>query len=304
MWDVIIIGGPTASGKSALSQQLAKYFDTVIISADSRQVYRGMDIGTAKATPTDRAVVPHYLLDICETRQSYSVGQFEEDVLKILAELLPEKKPVFVVGGTGLYIRALLEGLDEFPAVSEDKIQEIREFYKNEGIEGLQIRLKKLDPDYFMQVDMANPHRLIRAITVSESGSKPFSHYRKGKNTKRPYRFLPIFLLSETKDIYENINQRVVKMMEAGLLEEARHLFAQQDQIALQTVGYQELFEYFEGKYSLEEATLRIQQNTRRYAKRQMTWFRKEPWWQILPSRPYETQFERALHLIQQETIT
>ncbi|MBP6183858.1 MAG: tRNA (adenosine(37)-N6)-dimethylallyltransferase MiaA [Saprospiraceae bacterium] len=298
MWDVIIIGGPTASGKSALALELARHFGSAIISADSRQVYKGMDICTAKPSQIEQREVPHYLIDICEPTNSYNAGQFEKDAMGLITQLLPDKKPIFIVGGTGLYIRALRHGLDQFPEVPQLKQDEIAAFYFQDGLQGLQERLKTVDPVYFETVDRSNPQRLIRAIAVSESGPIPYSDYLSGRNAKRAFTMLPIQLVPDRNWLYERINQRVLEMMAQGLFEEARPFFALRHLPALQTVGYQEIFSCMDGTISLTEAVHLIQQNSRRYAKRQMTWARKETWWHSLLPEPTDTLVERTLEII------
>jgi tRNA dimethylallyltransferase len=298
MWDVIIIGGPTASGKSALAFELARHFDSAIISADSRQVYKGMDICTAKPSLEEQVQVPHYLIDICDPTSTYNAGQFEKDSLEIITKLLPEKKPLFIVGGTGLYLRALLHGLDQFPEVPQSKLEELSVFYHHSGLQGLQNRLKTVDPVYFAKVDQSNPQRLLRAIAVSESGPAPYSDYLSERLVRRDFTILPIQLAPERNWLYDRINHRVSDMMAQGLVEEAKKFYSLRHLPALQTVGYQELFSCMDGTISLPQAVNLIQQNTRRYAKRQLTWIRKENWWHSLTPEPTGTLVERTLEVI------
>ncbi len=279
MGTVIFIGGPTASGKSSLGMELAERLGTVILSADSRQVYRRMDIVTAKPTAEEQARVPHYLIDIREPEETYDVGQFEADASQLLEDLLNTYPVVLVVGGTGLYLRALRFGLDTFPAVPKDLQTRLRQVYDQEGITALQDRLRKVDPIYAQEVDLSNPQRLIRAIAVSEHAGRPYSSFRSNALTHRPYRILPILLEPHRQWLYQRTDQRILHMVEDGLVEEARLLYPYRHLDALKTVGLQELFEWMSGECTFEEAIARFQQNTRRFAKRQLTWFRKETDW-------------------------
>lgn len=299
MHDLILIGGPTGSGKSRLAIDLARHYGTCVISADSRQVYRGMDIGTAKPTPSERAGVIHHLMDIKEPEEDYSAGQFERDVWALAERLLPDRRPLIVAGGTGLYLRTLWQGIDAFPDVPQVKKQELIAFLEQEGLAALQERLKRVDPRYAEEVDLQNPHRLLRAIAVSESAGMPYSALRQGQRKTRPYRMLPLLLEIDREILYRTIDARVDEMMDQGLVEEARHFWSKRDLPALQTVGYQELFRHFAGELSLPEAIDLIKRNTRRYAKRQLTWFRAEDWWIRLPVQPRETLTQRAIALVE-----
>lgn len=299
MHDLILIGGPTASGKSHLAMELADHYGSSVISADSRQVYRGMDIGTAKPTLAERAHITHHLIDILELEEEYSAGQFERDAFALAQGLLPSQKPLIVTGGTGLYLRTLWQGIDTFPEVPPHKKEEIIAFHEREGLVALQERLRKADPDYAKQVDLQNPHRLIRAISVSESAGIPYSALRRGRKQERPFRMLPLLLEVDRLTLYNRIDARVDEMMARGLLEEARSLWPKKDLPALQTVGYQELFRHFNGEFSLRDAVDLIKRNTRRYAKRQLTWFRAEAWWLPVAAEPRETLAGRAISIIE-----
>ena len=278
---LIVIGGPTASGKTSFAIKLAKHYDTVILSADSRQFFKEMEIGTARPSKEELAVVPHYFIANKSIQEAYSVGDFERDALKTLNQVFQTKDIVVVVGGSGLYIKALCEGLNEFPEVPETIKQQVIEEYQTQGIKFLQTELQQLDPDYYQQVDLQNPHRLMRAISICRASGKPFTYFWKQQNEARP--FTPIYLQMHwprTK-LYERINQRVDKMLEAGLEEEVKSLIPYQTHTALQTVGYQEFFDYFRDSISKEEAIELIKRNSRRYAKRQMTWYRRDPHWKL-----------------------
>jgi tRNA dimethylallyltransferase len=296
---LIVIGGATATGKTATAIQVAKHFGAEILSADSRQFYREMSIGTAKPTSDELAQVSHYFINSLSIADDYNVGDFETQSLQMLAELYQKSNIAVLVGGSGLFIKALCDGLDEFPAVPNEMVTSLEEKLKDQGIEALQSELRELDPDYYLQVDLQNPHRLIRALSVCRASGKPFSSFR--KNEKKQRFFKPIFILLELERpvLYERINQRVDLMIEAGLEEEARALFPYRHRNALQTVGYQELFEYFEGKTSFEEAVENIKMNSRRYAKRQSTWFRKVENWKAF----HPTETKAIIDFIQQKLV-
>lgn len=274
---MLVIAGPTASGKTDLAIRLAQSLETVIISADSRQFYREMNIGTAKPTPEQLAQVPHYFINSHSIANFYSVGDFEREVLALLNDLFTKHRVVVMVGGSGLYIRAVCHGVDEFPPALPEVKQQLLSLFATEGIVKLQELLLEKDPVYHKIVDLNNPQRLIRALEVCLSSGQPFSDFRSGISTPRPFRMVIIGLEMEREILYHRINQRVEDMMENGLLEEATQLYPFRHQNALQTVGYQELFDHLDGKCSLEEAVTLIKRNSRRYAKRQMTWLRKEP---------------------------
>lgn len=276
---LIVIGGATATGKTAAAIQVARHFQAEILSADSRQFYQEMNIGTAKPTPTELAQAPHHFINSLSIEAEYTVGDFEKDALALLGKLYEKTDVAVLVGGSGMFIRALCEGLDEFPEVPKQVLTDLENKWKNEGMEALQSELKEVDPVYFSQSDIQNPHRLIRALSVFRSSGAPFSSFRLREKKQRPFTTSYILLELERPILYEKINLRVDKMMESGLLEEARQLYRHKQLNSLQTVGYQELFDYFDEKTSLEEAVEKIKQNSRRYAKRQSTWFRKDPHW-------------------------
>lgn len=272
---LIAIVGPTAVGKTAMAISLAQYFKTEIISADSRQFYREMTIGTAKPDLEELASAPHHFINSHSITQDYSAGDFEREALHKLDELFRQNDVVIMVGGSGLFVRALCEGLDDLPKAGD----EVRERLNNEmaqlGLEQMKERLKTIDPAYYQIADIDNPQRVVRALEVFEATGKPMSFYHKKDLNKRPFDILTIGLNMERPQLYERINLRVERMMEMGLLEEVRSLFPFRSKPALLTVGYAELFDYLDGNISLEEAVERIQQNSRRYAKRQITWFKK-----------------------------
>lgn len=273
---LLVIAGPTASGKTDLAIRLAQSLGTVIISADSRQFYREMNIGTAKPTPEQLALVPHYFINSHSIANFYSVGDYEREVLALLNDLFTKHHVVVMVGGSGLYIRAVCQGVDDFPLALPEVKQQLLSLLATEGIVKLQELLLEKDPVYHKIVDLNNPQRLIRALEVCLSNGQPFSDFRSGIMTSRPFRMVKIGLEMERETLYNRINQRVEDMMANGLLEEAKQLYPSRHQNALQTVGYSELFDHLDGNYSLEEAVALIKRNSRRYAKRQMTWLRKE----------------------------
>ena len=285
---LIVIGGATATGKTDLGIRLAQHFDAEILSCDSRQFYREMTIGTAKPTPEELAAAPHHFINHLSIEDDYSVGDFERDAIALLEKLFLEKDIALLVGGSGLYIRALCEGLNKFPEIPEAIKKEVQEFFKKEGIEALQDELKETDPNYFHQVDLKNPVRLLRALNVIRTSGRPFSSFQNQPKAQR--NFTPIYInLAMDRDVlYDRINRRVDLMMEKGLLEEARQLFPFKEKNALQTVGYQELMGFFEKKISKEEAVELIKRNSRRYAKRQMTWFRKDEHWKKFEGKEWE----------------
>lgn len=276
---LIVIGGATATGKTVAAIAVAKHFQTEILSADSRQFYQEMSIGTAKPTASELAQAHHHFINSLSVETDYTVRDFESDALILLEKLFEKHDVVVLVGGSGLFIRALCEGLDEFPEVPKTILEALELKLENEGIEALQEELKTVDPAYFAQADFQNPVRLLRALSVCRASGKPFSSFRTQEKKQRFFR--PIYVLMELERpiLYDKINQRVEEMMRLGLLEEARSLYSKRHLNALQTVGYQELFDFFDGKCNMEEAVEKIKQNSRRYAKRQSTWFRKDPHW-------------------------
>ncbi|WP_293941183.1 MULTISPECIES: tRNA (adenosine(37)-N6)-dimethylallyltransferase MiaA [unclassified Sphingobacterium] len=272
---LIAIVGPTAVGKTAMAISLAQYFKTEIISADSRQFYREMSIGTAKPDAEELAAAPHHFINSHSIAQDYSAGDFEREALRLLDKLFEQHDVVVMVGGSGLFVRALCEGLDDLPKAGE----EVRERLNNEmaqlGIEKMKERLKAIDPAYYQVADVDNPQRVVRALEVFEATGNPMSFYHKKDVDKRPFNILTIGLNMERSQLYERINLRVDRMMETGLLEEVNSLLQFRSKPALLTVGYAELFDYLDGNISLEDAVDKIKQNSRRYAKRQITWFKK-----------------------------
>ena len=274
---LICILGPTAIGKTAVSIDLAKYFDTDIISCDSRQFYKEMRIGTAVPTEDELDQVRHHFIQHKSIFDDYSVGDYEKDALAKINELFKRKDQLILTGGSGLYQKAVLEGLDHFPQVDKRIRRSLNETYQKQGLKPLQDQLKEKDPDYFEVVDQQNPHRLIRALEICIGTDQPFSSFiNKNKQANRNFKVIKIGLTADRQVIYDRIEKRVDKMFALGLLEEARSLYAYRDLNALQTVGYKELFDHFDGSISLDDAKAAIKKNTRRYAKRQLTWLRNK----------------------------
>ena len=273
---LINIVGPTAIGKTSLAIQLANKFNTEIISADSRQFYKEIRIGTAVPSAEELQAAKHHFIQHISIEDNYNVGDFESEAIKKLDELFKNNKIVIMVGGSGLYTKSVLEGLDYFPEVSLEIRQELNLKLEKEGLDSLQQQLHKLDPDYYKIVDLENPHRVIRALEVCISSEKPYSSYLNQPKKKRNFTAISVGLSAEREIIYDRINRRVDLMITEGLMDEAKALFPKRELNALNTVGYKELFSYLEGKDSLETAVSEIKKNTRRFAKRQLTWFRKD----------------------------
>ena len=274
---LIVIAGPTAIGKTDLSISIAKKYEADILSCDSRQFYKEMKIGTAVPEQKDLREVKHHFIQNLSIEQDYSVGKFEIDALQKIEELHKKQDVIVMVGGSGLYIDAVCRGLDHFPDVDKELRDELNLRHEKEGIEPLKAQLIQLDPAYHKEVDQANPHRIIRALEICISTGKTFSSFRKQQKKDRNFKTIKLVLSRDRELLYERINTRVDKMMSDGLLEEAQNVYKFKEKNALQTVGYKELFVYFDGEWDLETAISEIKKNTRRYAKRQMTWFRRDP---------------------------
>lgn len=272
---LIVIGGPTASGKTEVAIEIAKAFQTEIISADSRQFYKEMKIGTAVPSQEELRLVKHHFIQHISIKDVYDVATYEQDVLKKLHKMFQNADQVVLTGGSGLFIDAVCHGLDNIPEVLPAVREKLGVIYEREGLAGLQALLQQLDPDYFKIVDQKNPRRLQRALEVCMQTGKPYSFYRKRIPEARPFDVIWIALERDRIELINRINARVEKMMAKGLLQEARKLYPYKHLNALNTVGYKELFVYFEGTGSLEQAVEQIKINTRQYAKRQMTWLRK-----------------------------
>ena len=273
---LISIVGPTAIGKTALSIELANHFQTEIISADSRQFYKEMEIGTAKPTQTELATAKHHFINSHSVDQLFSTGDFELEGLKVLDQIFKTHNSAIMVGGSGLYVNALINGLDEMPEIDLAVRTQLNNLFKTEGITPIQEQLSKLDPEYFAKVDQQNPQRMIRGLEVFLSTGQKLSSMLSSTKKERPFNIIKIGLNTERATLYDRINKRVDQMITNGLVDEVKSLTEFRSYNALNTVGYSEVFDYLDQKISLEEAVSNIKQNTRRFAKRQLTWFRRD----------------------------
>ena len=273
---LLVILGPTAIGKTAQAIQIAQKLDTEIISADSRQFFREMNIGTAKPSEKELNAVKHHFINSHNITDDFNVGDFEKNGIEILSEVFKTRDTAILVGGSGLYINAICEGFDDLPKADPSIRKQLNQQLLSEGPGALRLQLKQLDPDHFEKVK-DNPQRLIRALEVCIATGRPFSSYHQGQKKKRPFNCLKIGLNTDRKELYERIDRRVDEMIDQGLAEEVRSLLPYRHLNALNTVGYSELFAFFDGTMSFEKAVELIKQNTRRFAKRQLTWFRRDP---------------------------
>lgn len=273
---LISIVGPTAVGKTALAIKVAQHLNTEIISADSRQFFKEMEIGTAKPSAEELAAAPHHFISSHHITELFSTGDFEVQAIALVARLFEEKDQVVLVGGSGLYVNAVLNGLDDLPATDLSIRAALNEQFQAEGLEGIKAQLASLDPEYYAQVDQFNTQRVIRGLEFVLSTGKKLSSFQSNRKKSRPFNIIKIGLNKERQTLYSQINQRVDQMMDMCLLEEVKRLLPYREVNALKTVGYTELFDYLDGACSLAEAVDKIKQNTRRFAKRQLTWFRKD----------------------------
>lgn len=272
---LLYVAGPTASGKTALAIALAKHFDTEIVSCDSRQFYKEMTLGTAVPNSEELAAAPHHFIQQRSIREPYSVGDFQREALKTLKKLFKTKDTVILVGGSGMYADALIDGLDVFPEIDPQIRLDLNAKLHSEGIEALSWQLKKLDLTYYEKVDLGNPHRLIRALEVCLESGLPYSSFLGNKKAPDFFTTKKIVIQWKRQTLYKRINQRVDQIVAAGLEEEARKLYPNKNENALQTVGYREWFIHFDGTTDKATAIEEIKKNTRRYAKRQITWFKR-----------------------------
>ncbi|MBO6211371.1 tRNA (adenosine(37)-N6)-dimethylallyltransferase MiaA [Algoriella sp.] len=273
---LISIVGPTAIGKTGLAIKLAQHYSTDILSCDSRQFYKEMTIGTAVPSTTELAQAKHHFIQNISIHEKYSVGDFERDGLKFLDDYFQTNDVCIMVGGSGLYEKAITTGFDIFPEIDPIFREQLNQELETDGIEKLQIELKQVDPIYYEEVDIYNKQRVIRALEIYRGSGQPFSKFRNQDLNKRPFNIIKIGLELPRQEMYDRINQRVDIMMNEGLLDEAKSLYPLKELNALQTVGYRELFDFFEDKIDLNFANEEIKKNTRRFAKRQMTWFKKD----------------------------
>lgn len=285
---LIVIVGPTAAGKTALAIRVARQLDAEIISADSRQIYRELTIGTAKPDEAELAEVPHHFINSHSITEDYDAARFGEEALLKIYTLFERYKYVVVCGGSGLYIKALLEGFDDIPEVPDEIRDQLIEEFENKGMLWLQNRMRELDPVHFKRIDQKNPMRLMRALEVKLATGKSISEFQKQVTKELPFNVVKIGVEVERARLYERIDRRMDDMIARGLFDEAKNLYAYRDKNALQTVGYQEIFGFIDGHYDREEAVRLLKRNSRRYAKRQLTWFKRDE--QIRWSKPDDTQ--------------
>lgn len=284
---LFVLLGPTGIGKTDLSIELAKRFDTEIVSADSRQIYKEMNVGTAPPSPAQLAAVKHHFIRSHSIKDDYTAGKYELEAMDTLRELFARKEHVWLVGGSGLYIDAVCRGIDDIPGTDEEVRREITRRFDEEGIESLRFELQRLDPDICRIIDIRNPRRVMRALEACIVSGRPYSSLRKNFEKKRPFDVVKIGLKMERALLYERINNRVDAMFADGLEKEAESLREHRACNALNTVGYKELFDYFDGIRSLDETIDLIKRNTRRYAKRQLTWFAAYPEIKWIPYDSY-----------------
>ena len=295
---LISIVGPTGIGKTSLSLKLASYFEADIISADSRQFYKEIPIGTAAPTATELNIAKHHFIHHKSIKDSYSVGTFEKDANAQIEQSHLLNQVVIMVGGSGLYVDAVIKGFDDFPNVNPEIRTELNQELDTHGIEALQKELKELDPESYDSIALKNPHRLIRALEICRGTKLPYSSFLNKKKTKKSFKTISIGIKAERSLIYERINNRVDQMIESGLLEEVKAVFEHRTLNALNTVGYKELFHYFDGEWTLDFAISEIKKNSRRFAKRQLTWFQKNKktkWFD------YDTNPEIIINYLNQE---
>lgn len=277
MKQLVVLTGPTGVGKTELSLALAEHLGSPIINADSRQIYKELPIGTAAPTAAEQARVKHYFVGTHTLQQDYNAGMFERDVLALLDELFLTHDTVLMVGGAMMYIDAVCNGLDDIPAATPELRAQLQTSYQQQGLSWLQEEVQRRDPDYFAIVDQQNPQRLLHALEVCLASGRPYSTFRSGMRKKRSFDIIKVGLTRERDQLYARINARVEQMITDGLEAEARAVLPFRQHNSLQTVGYKEMFAFFDGRCTLPEAVSLIQQNSRHYAKRQLTWFRRDP---------------------------
>ena len=273
---LIVLIGPTGVGKTELSLSIAEHFKTCIVSADSRQLYADLKIGTAAPTPDQLARVPHHFVGTLRLTDYYSAAQYEAEVMVKLEELFQQNDVVVLTGGSMMYVDAICKGIDDIPTVDRETRELMIQRYEEEGLEKLCSELKLLDPEYYQIVDLKNPKRVIHALEICYMTGKTYTSFRTREIKKRPFRILKIGLTREREELYNRINRRVDEMMEKGLLEEARSVAEYKHLNSLNTVGYKEIFKYIDGEWPLDFAIEKIKQNSRIYSRKQMTWFKRD----------------------------
>lgn len=274
---LIVVLGPTGVGKSDISIQLAQHYQTDIISADSRQFFRELCIGTAVPPAEDLELVTHHFIQSKSIHDYYNVSDYETEAIQLMSHLFRVKNPLILTGGSMLYLDTICKGIDDIPSVDPDIRKEVIRWYEENGLEALRERLLRVDPEYYQIVDRNNPKRMLHAVEIYEMTGKPFTSFRKNTIKERPFRILKIGINQDREVLYHRINQRVERMIELGLVDEARAVYLFRNLNSLNTVGYKELFTYFDGDCTLAEAIDLIQRNTRKYARKQLTWFRGDP---------------------------
>lgn len=274
---LVILLGPTGVGKTELSLRIAEHFGSPIISSDSRQLYKDLPIGTAAPTPAQLARVKHYMVGDLSLTDYYSASQFEEDVISLLHKLHPTQSVVVMTGGSMMYIDAVSKGIDDIPSITSEIRDSIYKQFEEEGLINILEELKLSDPIHYEEVDRSNHKRVIHAVEVCRMTGKPYSSFRTKSRKQRPFLIIQVGLTRNRDELYKRINQRVDQMIEEGLIEEARHVYPFKHLNSLNTVGYKELFKYFDGEWTLEQAIEKIKRNSRVYARKQMTWFKRDP---------------------------
>lgn len=297
---LVVLAGPTASGKTATGIRLAGHFNTEIISADSRQVYKETSIGTAVPSSDELGKIPHHFIQFRSLSEPYNASMFEQDVLVRLEALFRKHDLVFMVGGSGLYINAVCFGIDELPTIDPVIRGQLAEKFSIHGIESLQKELKKLDPDSYERIDLNNHYRLLKALEVTVQTGRPYSSFLTHQKRERDFHIVRLALDMEREVLYERINERVNRMVESGLVEEVKRVERFRGSAAMKTVGYREIFRYFDGEITRDEAIDQVKRNTRKYARKQLTWFRKDdlyPWF-----HPDQTE-EMIRHIREKEKL-
>lgn len=273
---LIVVLGPTGVGKSEISLQLATYYHSEIISADSRQLYRELQIGTAVPSPEDRSLVAHHFIQSRSVNEYYNVSEFENEAITLIEQLFHNLNPLILTGGSMMYVDTICKGIDDIPTVDPDVRNEVISWYNETGIDALRKRLSEVDPEYYEIVDQNNHKRMLHAVEVYQMTGMPITSFRKNRVVKRPFRIIKVGINQDRAKLYERINHRVDQMMAAGLLDEAKSVYQFRHLNSLNTVGYKELFSFIDGECSLEEAVDLIKRNSRKYARKQLTWFRRD----------------------------
>ena len=305
---LVVVAGPTAVGKTAVAVQLAEVFSTEIISADARQFYREMTIGTAKPSANELNRVPHHFINTLSIHDDYDAAQFGLDALALISELFKKHSIVILCGGSGLYMKAVIEGFDDIPEVPENITLQVRQGYEDQGLLWLQQQYAELEAAHYNTIDHQNPHRLMRALAVRLATGMPISSFQNQKKTAHPFSILKVGLELPRETLYARIDQRMDDMLNNGLFDEAQALYPFKQRQALQTVGYQEIFDFIDGLYDKDEAVRLLKRNSRRYAKRQLTWFKRDKgfhWYSpadlmqiiaLIRDHQYQTEQEKDKH--------